>query len=223
MKENKSIKKIIIFGVQGSGKGTQAEMISRYCYLKYISTGDIFRREIKDGTELGRQAAYYINDGHLVPDEITNSMVKKNLNLPVANKKGFVLDGYPRTLAQAKALDAMADLTDAVVIDITDREAVARLAGRLACKCGLSYHQIFNPPKRAGFCDRCGGKLFVRDDDKLEAIKKRIKIYHQETEPLIDYYADKGILKKIDGAKEIRAVFEDIVRELKILSCKKIN
>jgi len=223
MKKEKIIKKIIIFGVQGSGKGTQAEMISRHCGLAYISTGDIFRREIKDQTELGKLAAGYINDGHLVPDDITNSMVEKYLNLPASKNNGFVLDGYPRTLAQAQALDAMISLTDAVVIDITDQEAVFRLGGRLACKCGLSYHQKFNPPKKAGFCDRCGGQLFVRDDDKPAAIKKRIKIYHQETEPLIDYYENKGLLKKIDGAKEIKLVFEDIVNKLNLSGCKKIN
>lgn len=212
-KENK---RIAIFGVQGSGKGTQAEMLSRFCDLAYISTGDIFRREIKDKTKLGEAAAKFIQDGHLVPDEITNSMVKKYLEQTKTQNKGFVLDGFPRTLAQAQALAKMTTLTDVVVIEISDEEAVSRLAGRLACQCGLSYHREFNPPKKPGICDRCGQKLFVRDDDKPEAIKKRIAIYHQETEPILNYYQKIEILRTVNGRKTIKEVFEEISRELNL-------
>lgn len=213
-------KKILMFGAQGSGKGTQAELISRSCGYVYISTGDIFRREIKNKTKLGKQALAYINAGKLVPDKITNQMVKNHLNKPQARKKGVVLDGYPRTLLQKRALDKITEITDAVVINITDHEAIFRLGGRLACKCGLSYHIRFNPPKKKGVCDRCGEKLFVRDDDTPAAIKQRLITYHRETEVIFASYRKHGILHIINGMQSIKEVTADIIKALDLKSCK---
>jgi len=201
--------KIVIFGPQGSGKGTQAELIARRQGWPYISTGDIFRYHLKNKTELGKKAAEYMDKGHLVPDEVTNEIVEDRIHQPDC-AVGFVLDGYPRNKTQLEFLDGVADIDLAIVIEITDQEAVKRLGGRLACKCGLSYHVEFNPPRKEGICDKCGDQLFKRDDDTSEAIKKRLEIYHQETEPLVDIYQQQGILHKVDGSKSIEEVYQQI-------------
>lgn len=216
-------RKILVFGAQGSGKGTQAELISRNCRFNYISTGDIFRREIKKKTKLGSLALKYINDGKLVPDSVTNDMVKKYLNKPDTKKRGFVLDGYPRTLAQKQALEKMEKITDVIVIEISDQEAVKRLGGRLACICGLSYHVKFNPPKKKGICDRCGRKLFVRDDDKPKAIRERLKNYHRQTKILYDDYKKQNLLHVINGQQPIEKVFADIAKNLELNFCTNLK
>jgi len=209
--------KIIIFGPQGSGKGTQAELIARRHAWPYISTGDIFRYNLKNQTELGQKVAEYINAGHLVPDELTNKIVHNRLEQPDCSV-GFVLDGYPRNKTQLEFLAKITKVDLAIAIELTDAEAIARLAGRLACKCGLSYHPQNNPPKNRGICDKCGGELFRRDDDTPEAIQKRLEIYHAETEPLLAIYEKAGILRRVDGSKSIEGVYEqieDIFKKLK--------
>jgi len=201
--------RIIIFGPQGSGKGTQAELIARRQDWPYISTGDIFRYHLKNQTELGQKVAEYVNVGHLVPDELTNEIVQDRIHQPDC-AIGFVLDGYPRNKTQLKFLNGIAQIDFAIVIEISDEEAIKRLGGRLACKCGLSYHLEFNPPKKEGVCDKCGDGLFKREDDEPEAIKKRLDIYHQETEPLLDIYEKQGILYRVDGSKSIEEVYEQV-------------
>ena len=205
---------IIIFGPQGSGKGTQAELIARSHNLPYVSTGDIFRYHLKNETQLGRQAAAYMDQGELVPDDVTNQIVHDRINQPDCTV-GFVLDGYPRNRSQLEFLNSVSKIDFAIVIEIDDQSAVKRLSGRLACKCGLSYHLEHNPPKQEGICDKCGGFLFKRDDDKEEAIKKRLEIYHQETEPLLKIYEDLNILHRVDGTKDIDAVYRQIDRIIK--------
>lgn len=200
---------IIIFGPQGSGKGTQAELIARRHHWPYISTGDIFRYHLENQTELGKKVAEYVNTGHLVPDKLTNKIVQNRINQPDC-AVGFVLDGYPRNKNQLEFLNRIAKIDFAIIIELGDTEAVSRLGGRFACKCGLSYHLEFNPPKKEGICDKCGSELFKREDDQPEAIKKRLKIYHQETEPLLEIYEKQGILSRVDGAKSIEDVYQQI-------------
>lgn len=211
---------IIIFGPQGSGKGTQAELIARRHGLPYVSTGDIFRYHLKNETDLGRQAAAYMDRGELVPDELTNEIVRGRINQPDCSI-GFVLDGYPRNKAQLEFLNSISKIDFAIIIDIDDAAAIERLGGRLACKCGLSYHLKHNPPKQEGVCDKCGSILFKRDDDQPDAIKKRLEIYHQETEPLLSIYEQLGILHRVDGTKEIELVYEQIDQIIKDNHSKK--
>lgn len=206
--------KIIIFGPQGSGKGTQAELIARRHGWPYISTGDIFRYHLKNQTDLGKKVAEYVNCGHLVPDELTNEIVYDRIHHPDCTL-GFVLDGYPRNRNQLDFLNKINKIDLAFAIELSDDEAIKRLGGRLACKCGLSYHLEFNPPKKEGICDKCESELFKRDDDKPEAIKKRLEIYHQETKPLLQIYQDQGILYRIDGAKPIEEVYQQIEKIIK--------
>ncbi|RJR32017.1 adenylate kinase [Candidatus Parcubacteria bacterium] len=207
--------RILVFGPQGSGKGTQAELISRKYKLPYIATGDIFRFHLKSGTELGKKASRYTDAGELVPDEITNEIVKSRIIQPDC-VNGFVLDGFPRNIFQAKFLNEMVEIDWAFLIDLADEKAIERLKDRLACKCGLSYHLLNNPPKVAGICDKCGNKLFIREDDKPEAINRRLEIYHQETEPVIKIYQDRGVLYKINGDQEIKKVFADIEKNISL-------
>ena len=204
---------IIIFGPQGSGKGTQAELIARRYGYAYISTGDIFRHHIKNNTPLGNQVVAYTNAGHLVPDELTNQIVQDRLQQPDC-AKGFVLDGYPRNQVQLDFIKTITSINYAIQIDLSYDEAIKRLSGRWACKCGLSYHDVHNPPKQPGRCNVCGGELFKRDDDQPEAIKQRLEIYHRQTEPLVAQYQALGILQTVDGAESIEGVFEQIKRVL---------
>lgn len=201
--------KIIIFGPQGSGKGTQAELIARRHGWPYISTGDIFRYHLKNQTVLGRQVDQYVKQGLLVPDELTNEIVKDRINQPDC-ARGFVLDGYPRNLLQLEFLNKMAEIDFAVVIELSDEEAIKRLADRLACQCGLSYHLVNNPPKKPGICDKCGGELFGRDDDQPKVIKQRLEIYHRQTEPLFALYEKQGVWRRVSGSKSIEEVYRQI-------------
>jgi adenylate kinase len=206
-------------GLPGAGKGTQAEKIVEKYEIPHISTGDMFRAAMKEGTELGLKAKSYMDNGELVPDEVTIGIVRERLSKGDC-KKGFLLDGFPRTVAQAEALESiMNDLgkkIDYVIyIDVNKDLLMERLTGRRICKnCGSTYHLIFNPPKSPGKCDRCGGELYQRADDNAETVQNRLDVNLKQTKPLIDFYSEKGYLKKIDGTQEIQKVFEDIDRLL---------
>ncbi len=208
--------KIIMLGAPGAGKGTQAKMIAEKYGIPHISTGDIFRANIKGGTELGLEAKKYMDQGLLVPDELTVKILLDR----VANddcSNGYVLDGFPRTIPQAEVLDkAVSELNDsidfAINVDVKDENIIRRMSGRRAClKCGATYHIEHVPPKKEGICDACGSELVLRDDDKPETVEKRLKVYHDQTQPLIDYYSKKGILKEVDGSQDKDDVFNAIV------------
>ena len=207
--------KIVMLGVPGAGKGTQAKMIAARYEIPHISTGDIFRANIKEGTELGMKAKAFMDQGLLVPDELTLELIMDRFAQPdCAN--GYVLDGFPRTIAQAEALTEslkkVGDALDyAIDVDVPDENVVTRMSGRRAClSCGGTYHIVFNPPKKEGICDLCGGELSIRKDDEPETVQKRLNVYHAQTQPLIDYYTGEGILKSVDGTQEVSKVFEDI-------------
>ncbi|MDC7293130.1 adenylate kinase [Butyrivibrio sp. DSM 10294] len=208
--------KIIMLGAPGAGKGTQAQMIADKYNIPHISTGDIFRANIKNGTELGKKAKEYMDKGLLVPDELTVELLLDR----VANedcKDGYVLDGFPRTIPQADVLDAeltkLGDKVDfAVNVDVPDENIVRRMSGRRAClKCGATYHIEHIPPKQEGICDKCGSELVLRADDAPETVQNRLSVYHEQTQPLIDYYDKKGILRTVDGTKDMKDVFNAIV------------
>ncbi len=207
--------KIIMLGAPGAGKGTQAKRIAAKYQIPHISTGDIFRANIKGGTELGMKAKTFMDQGMLVPDEITIGMLMDRIH-EADCAGGYVLDGFPRTIPQAesltKALGEMGESIDyAVNVDVPDENIVSRMGGRRACvSCGATYHVKFNPPKKEGICDNCGEKLVLRDDDKPETVQKRLDVYHDQTQPLIDYYAKAGVLKEVDGTKNMEEVFSDI-------------
>lgn len=211
--------KIIMLGAPGAGKGTQAKMIADKYGVPHISTGDIFRANIKNGTELGMEAKKYMDQGLLVPDELT---VKILLDRVAADdcKNGYVLDGFPRTIPQAEVLDnalnGLGDKIDyAIDVDVPDENIVKRMSGRRAClACGATYHMEHVPPKAEGICDRCGKELVLRDDDKAETVLNRLKVYHKQTQPLIDFYGAKGILKTVDGTQPMEDVFGAIVKVL---------
>ncbi len=205
---------IILLGPPGAGKGTQAKKISDYFSLPHISTGDILRENISNNTSLGLKAKSYMSRGELVPDELLITIVKERLSRKDCSE-GFMLDGYPRTIPQADALQMIltesGKKVDAVLnISVGDEELVKRLSGRRMCKCGASYHVSFNPPKKDGVCDACKEKLYQRDDDKAEAVRNRLDVYKKQTQPLIDYYDKKGVLRTIDGENDIPRIFEDI-------------
>ncbi|MGI6118781.1 MAG: adenylate kinase [Bilifractor sp.] len=207
--------KIIMLGAPGAGKGTQAKMISGEYGIPHISTGDIFRSNIKNGTELGKKAKTYMDAGQLVPDELTCDLVVDRIAQDDA-KNGYVLDGFPRTIPQAEALtnalNARGEKIDfAIDVDVPDDSIITRMSGRRAClSCGATYHVVYNPPKKEGICDVCGKELVLRDDDKPETVKKRLEVYHTQTQPLIDYYQKAGVLVKVDGTQEINAIFSEI-------------
>ncbi len=207
--------KIIMLGAPGAGKGTQAKQIAAKYSIPHISTGDIFRANIKNGTELGKKAKEYMDQGLLVPDELTCDLVMDRIAQDDA-KNGFVLDGFPRTIPQAKALDAALEkigqsMDFAIDVDVPDENIINRMSGRRAClNCGATYHIVSIPPKKEGICDTCGGELVLRDDDKPETVKKRLDVYHELTQPLIDYYTGKGILHSVNGTQPMEKVFEDI-------------
>lgn len=211
--------KIIMLGAPGAGKGTQAKLIAEKYGIPHISTGDIFRANIKDGTQLGREAKEYMDKGLLVPDELTVKILLDRVAKEDC-KDGYVLDGFPRTIPQAKVLDAalceIGDQVDfAVNVDVPDENIVNRMGGRRACvSCGATYHVQFNAPKQEGVCDSCGEKLILRDDDKPETVQKRLNVYHEQTQPLINYYKKAGVLKEVDGTKNMEEVFKDIVNIL---------
>lgn len=211
--------KIIMLGAPGAGKGTQAKMIAEKYSIPHISTGDIFRANIKNGTELEKKAKTYIDAGQLVPDELVVDLVIDRIKEDDC-KNGYVLDGFPRTIPQAEALDnalkAIGDKVDfAIDVEVPDENIVRRMGGRRACVgCGATYHVVYNPTKEEGTCDTCGGELIVRDDDKPETVLSRLEVYHNQTQPLIDYYKGQGILKSVDGTVDMKDVFKAIVEIL---------
>ena len=208
--------KIIMLGAPGAGKGTQADMIAKKYNVPHISTGDIFRANIKNGTELGKQAKEYMDAGKLVPDELTVKILLDRVAQDDC-KNGYVLDGFPRTIPQAEVLEnALNELGDkidfAVNVDVPDENIVRRMSGRRAClKCGATYHIEHIPPKQEGICDTCGSELVLRDDDKPETVQNRLKVYHEQTQPLIDFYTERKVLKTVDGTKDMKEVFADII------------
>ena len=211
--------KIIMLGAPGAGKGTQAKKIAAKYEIPHISTGDIFRANIKNGTELGKKAKTYMDQGLLVPDELVVDLVVDRVQQADC-EKGYVLDGFPRTIPQAEALDAaLAKLNDkidyAINVEVPDDNIINRMGGRRACVgCGATYHVVFNAPKLADTCDSCGEKLILRDDDKPETVKKRLDVYHEQTQPLIDYYKKAGALREVDGTVDMEDVFQAIVKVL---------
>ena len=211
--------KIVMLGAPGAGKGTQAKKIADRYQLPHISTGDIFRTNIKNGTELGMKAKAYMDKGNLVPDSLTLELVVDRLNQTDC-KNGYVFDGFPRTIPQAEALtgalEAKGEKVDfAIDIEVPDEEIVKRMSGRRAClKCGATYHILFNAPKEKDICDRCGNGLTMRDDDRPSTVLNRLSIYHKQTQPLIDYYEEKGCLAQFDGTKDVEEVFRDILEVL---------
>lgn len=214
---------IVLFGPPGAGKGTQAKFLSEEFNIPHISTGDILRENVKKGTALGMKAKSYMDKGELVPDQLLNDLVRSRLEEP-DTKKGFLLDGYPRTIPQAKALDEIMDdlnrKLDAVVnIDVGTSALVRRLSGRRICKsCGAPYHVELNPPAVPDVCNACGGELYQRADDREEAIKNRLAVYKKQTQPVLDYYKKKGVLIDIDGDREIEEVKADVINALEDLA-----
>lgn len=211
--------KIIMLGAPGAGKGTQAKMIADQYKIPHISTGDIFRANIKNGTELGMEAKKYMDQGLLVPDELTVKILLDRVAKEDC-KKGYVLDGFPRTIPQAevldKALEKIGDKIDfAIDVDVPDENIVKRMGGRRSCVgCGATYHIEHIPPKKEGICDTCGMELILRDDDKPETVQNRLNVYHTQTQPLIEFYRKKGILQTVDGTVDMKDVFAAIVKIL---------
>ena len=207
--------KIIMLGAPGAGKGTQAKMLAEKYGVPHISTGDIFRANIKNGTELGMEAKKYMDQGLLVPDELTVRILLDRVAQDDC-KNGYVLDGFPRTIPQAEVLDSeltkLGDHIDyAINVDVPDENIVKRMSGRRAClTCGATYHIEHVPPKKEGICDVCGSELVLRDDDKPETVKNRLNVYHEQTQPLIDFYTEKGVLKTVDGTVPMEEVFAAI-------------
>lgn len=207
--------KIIMLGAPGAGKGTQAKKIADLCKVPHISTGDIFRANIKQGTELGKKAKTYMDAGELVPDELVCDLVVDRIQQDDCTE-GFILDGFPRTIPQAEALTNALNAIEqkmeyALNIDVPDENIIHRMAGRRACVgCGATYHVEFNPPKVQDVCDVCGEALILRDDDKPETVMNRLNVYHEQTKPLIDYYEKQGIVHMIDGTQTMDQVFSDI-------------
>ncbi len=215
--------KIIMLGAPGAGKGTQAKRIAEQYGIPHVSTGDIFRANIKEQTPLGMEAKSYMDRGELVPDELTVKILLDRVAKDDC-KNGYVLDGYPRTIPQAEVLDKAIEETKdpsaigadekidfAINVDVPDENIINRMSGRRAClKCGATYHIQYMPPKTEGICDKCQSELVIRDDDKPETVRNRLSVYHEQTAPLNDYYSNKGILRTVDGTKDVDEVFSDI-------------
>ena len=211
--------RIIMLGAPGAGKGTQAKKIAAKYSIPHISTGDIFRANIKNGTELGKKAKTYMDQGLLVPDELVVDLVVDRVNQEDCSK-GYVLDGFPRTIPQAEALDkALTEMGQsidyAINVEVPDENIVQRMSGRRACvNCGATYHIVYAPTKKENVCDTCEGELILRDDDKPETVQKRLNVYHEQTQPLIDYYTEQDKLVEVDGTIDIEKVFDAIVKIL---------
>ena len=206
--------RLIIMGAPGAGKGTQSEKISAKWNIPSVSTGDMLRAAVKEGTELGRAAKTCMDAGQLVPDEIVIGIIRDYLSSDKC-KDGFILDGFPRSIPQAEALDAMGVKIDAVLsIEVPDEKIVERMSGRRVCPCGASYHVAYKAPKVAGICDSCGGALYTRDDDAAETVLKRLETYHNTTEPLKDFYAAKGLLVCVAGREEVKDTTADVMNAL---------
>ncbi|GGE84290.1 adenylate kinase [Priestia taiwanensis] len=206
---------LILMGLPGAGKGTQAEKIIEKYHIPHISTGDMFRAAIKDGTELGLKAKSYMDQGNLVPDEVTIGIVRERLGKDDC-KNGFLLDGFPRTVAQASALQTILEDLDRKLhyvlnIDVDPSVLVARLTGRRICKeCGSTYHLIYNAPVKEGVCDKCGGELYQRSDDNEETVTNRLNVNIEQSKPLLDFYGERGYVKTINGEQDINKVFDDV-------------
>jgi len=217
--EKENTMKIVMLGAPGAGKGTQAKMIAEKYTIPHISTGDIFRANIKEGTPLGLEAKSFMDQGKLVPDELTVKILLDRVAKDDC-KNGYVLDGFPRTIPQANVLkEALAKQNDridyAINVDVPDENIVRRMSGRRACvTCGATYHIEHVPPKTEGICDKCGSALILRDDDKPDTVLNRLKVYHDQTQPLIDFYNNEGILKEVDGTIDVKDVFDSIVKIL---------
>ena len=211
--------KIIMLGAPGAGKGTQAAKIAAHYDIPHISTGDIFRANIKQGTELGKKAKAYMDAGALVPDELVVDLVVDRIGQDDC-AKGYILDGFPRTIPQAEslteALMAKNEAIDcAIDVEVPDENIINRMSGRRYCPgCGATYHIVSIPPKKEGICDNCGAELILRDDDKAETVKKRLEVYHDQTQPLIEYYQGQGKLRAVDGTIPMEEVFEAILHAL---------
>lgn len=211
--------KIIMLGAPGAGKGTQAKMLSERYGIPHISTGDIFRMNIKNNTKLGQKAKGYMDAGQLVPDELVVDLVVDRIKAKDC-MKGFILDGFPRTIPQAEALDYALNnqnekIDYAINVDVPDENIIKRMSGRRACVgCGATYHLVYNPTKTEGVCDVCGEKLILRDDDKPETVQKRLDVYHEQTQPLIDYYNKKEVILTVDGTQDIDVVYDEITKVL---------
>lgn len=214
--------RIVLLGGPGSGKGTQAKKLVDKLGIPQISTGDIFRAALKEGTPMGLKAKTYMDKGELVPDDVVIGVVEERLTKPDLDK-GYMLDGFPRTLAQAEALDKIIvsqgkAINHAILVDVPDEELVGRLSGRRTCRnsdCGKMYHVMFNPPKRDGICDGCGSELYQRDDDSEATIRERLTVYNNQTAPLIDYYDKKQLLRRVAGVGPIDEIFASIQKVLK--------
>ena len=211
--------RLIMLGAPGAGKGTQAKKIAEKYSIPHISTGDIFRANIKNGTELGKKAKTYMDQGLLVPDELVCDLVVDRVGQPDC-EKGYVLDGFPRTIPQAESLDAAlkavgSKIDYAIDVDVPDENIISRMSGRRAClKCGATYHLKYAAPKKEGVCDTCGEALVLREDDKPETVQKRLNVYHEQTQPLIDYYTKAEMLVTVDGTKDMEEVFQAITEIL---------
>lgn len=206
---------LVFLGPPGAGKGTVAVEVSKELGIPHISTGDLFRKAIKEQTELGKQVKEILDKGELVPDDLTVALVKERLSQGDAGK-GFILDGFPRTIPQAEALDSITEIQKAVNFVISDEEVVKRLSGRRVCAdCGATSHVLFSPPKKEGICDKCGGSLYVRKDDEPDAIQNRLKVYYKQTQPLIDYYQGQGKLQDIDAAAKPAEVLQETLTLLR--------
>ncbi len=214
--------RIVLLGGPGSGKGTQAKKLIDKLGIPQISTGDIFRAALKEGTPMGQKAKTYMDKGELVPDDVVIGVVEERLTKPDLDK-GYMLDGFPRTLAQAEALDKILvsqgkEINHAILVDVPDQDLVARLSGRRTCRnsdCGKMYHVMFNPPKQSGVCDTCGSELYQRDDDSEATIRERLVVYNNQTAPLIDYYDKKQLLRRVAGVGPIDEIFASIQKVLK--------
>jgi len=213
--------RIVLLGGPGSGKGTQAKKLIDKLGVPQISTGDIFRAALKEGTPMGLKAKGYMDKGELVPDDVVIGVVEERLTKPDLDK-GYMLDGFPRTLPQAEALDKILSaqgksINHAILVDVPDEELVARLSGRRTCRnseCGAMFHVMFNPPKKQGVCDKCGSELYQRDDDSEATIRERLSVYNKQTAPLIDYYDKKGLLRRVQGVGPIDKIFGQIEKVL---------
>lgn len=208
------VMKLVLLGAPGAGKGTQATRLAKDYEIPHISTGDIFRANLKEETPLGLKAKAYMDQGLLVPDDLTVDLVMDRLSQPDC-ENGFILDGFPRTLAQAAALSEKISVTAAVNVHVPDTVIIARMAGRRVCpSCGEPYHTEFKKPQKEGICDRCGEALIIRKDDELSTVEKRLSVYHSQTSPLIDYYGQKELLVTVDGTMEVEAVTAAIQKAL---------
>lgn len=201
--------RLVIFGVQGSGKGTQAKLIAQRFGVVHVASGDLFRREVARGTPLGRRVRRYLKLGRLTPDAVT--IIANALRQPAVRQRGFILDGFPRTIQQLRMLQRLGAVTAAIALELPDADAIRRIAGRRSCSCGQVYHLVYRPPRRAGVCDRCGRRLFIRADDRPAVIGRRVRTYHRATASLLAYYRRLDRLIAVDGRPPIPQVFANIV------------